>query len=181
VPVNTVIVTLYFQFAPETVTCEDLDPSAAAAFVLQRAQSLAGTTGRTFSAGPAPTCTDAPVPAGGARRHLLQTTQAVLVTKVTSIGPKPAGDVTAAASDLARLVQSTVQSTLVEVLEAAVKVPGFDAAEAAAAMNTQLAQIELEGRPLLSSPPPPVVELGEKRPAAGAPGILRPSGPTHPA
>jgi hypothetical protein len=156
---NTVTVTIYFQFEPGTITCASIDPAAAAAFVLQRAQTLAGSTGRTFSAGPAPTCTDVPVsPAGTAgRRHLLQTTtQAVLVTKVTSVGPKPAGDATGAADDLARLVQSTVHTTLAQVLETAVTKPGFDAAAAAAIMDTQLAQIELDGQPLLSSPPPPV-------------------------
>jgi hypothetical protein len=161
VPMNTVIVTLYFQLEPGTVTCADIDPAAAAAFVLQRAQTLAGSTGRTFSAGPPATCTDKPVPAGAGRRLL--ETQAVLVTKVTSVGPKPAGDATSAADDLARLVQSTVQATLVEVLETAVTSPGFDAAAAAATTKTRLGQIELDGQPLLSSPPPPpVVELSER-------------------
>jgi hypothetical protein len=115
-----------------------LQPGAAA-FVLQRAQTLAGSTGRTFSAGPPrTTCTDVSVPAGAGRRHLLQTTRAMLATSVTSVGPKPAGDTTGAADELARLVQSTVDTTLVEVLETAATSPGF-------AMDTQLAQVGLDG------------------------------------
>ena len=162
-PINTVVVTLFFQFPPGSVTCASIDPAAAAAFVLQRAQTLAEGTGRTFAPGPAPTCTDAPAPTTRGR-HLLQTTQAVLVTKVVSTGPVPPGDATAAAGELARTMQSTVQTTLVTLLETAVTKPGFDAAAAAGSMDTQLSQVELDGQPLLSSPPPPVVQGGRLLP-----------------
>jgi hypothetical protein len=155
-----VVVTLYFQFPPGAVTCADIDASAAAAVVLQRAQTLAGSTGRTFSAGPPPTCSDVPVPAGAGRRHLLQATQAVLVVKVTSVGPAPASDAVAASQTLAVAVQGTVQARLADVVDAAVDAAGYDVAAAVGQMTTRLVQVELEGQPLLYSPPPPPVAAG---------------------
>jgi hypothetical protein len=173
VPTSTIIVTLYFQFPPGIVTCADVDAAAAAGAVLQAAQALAGSTGRAFSAGGAAACSDKPVPAGAAGRHLLQATQAVVVVPVKSAGPVPPGDAAAAANDLAKTVQSTVQASLVVVVQAAVNKPGYDAAAVARQMDTKLAQIELEGQELLYSPPPPAPVAAGRCHLAAAPTCLR--------
>ena len=122
--------------------------------VLKQAQSLSAATGRSFGAGGAPTCTDVPAPAGAAGRRLLQLTQAVLTVPVSSVGPVTSASNEAEAIRVAEAVQASVQEVLVQVVQAAVADPGFDAAATAQQMKTELSQINLEGQELLKSPPP---------------------------
>ena len=155
VPNNTVIVTLYYQFPPGAVACSNIDKATAAELVLKRAKSLSATTGRTFSAGGAPACTDASVSAGASGRRLLQSIQAVLVIPLSSEGPVTTASNEAGALQLAATVLASVKEFLVEVLQVVVDKPGFNAATTAQQMTVRLRQVELQGQALLSSPPTP--------------------------
>ena len=157
-PNNTLIMIISFPFPPGSITCSQVDASAAADVVLKRAQSLSATTGRSFELGGAPTCTDVPVPVDANGRQLLQ---AVLEVPISSVVPVTTAPNEAEALLVAKAAQTSVQGVLLQVVQAAVSArgPGRDPAAISQQMRTTLGQVKLNGKGLPMSPPLPVVEF----------------------
>jgi hypothetical protein len=155
-PNSTIVVTLVFQFpVGSAVRCSGIDLAAAEKAVLQRAQTLSASTGRSYS-GAGATCSEVPVPSGAGRRRLLGATQTVLEVSAASAGPAEGVDPLAVAVS----VQSSVASEFAQVLDEAVQVPGYNAAADVQNMSVQLQQVAVDGQELLRSPPPAEVAAG---------------------